>query len=33
VFAFMSANHVDPDIGVEVLLLNPRDGEDEASAD
>jgi uncharacterized protein YbcI len=31
VFAFMSANHVEPDIGVEVLLLNPRD--DEAADD
>jgi uncharacterized protein YbcI len=27
VTAFMSANHVDPDIGVEVVLLKPLDGE------
>jgi uncharacterized protein YbcI len=27
VFAFMSANHVDPDVGVEILLLNPREDE------
>jgi uncharacterized protein YbcI len=31
VFAFMSANHVDPDVGAEILLLNPRD--DEAADD
>jgi uncharacterized protein YbcI len=26
-FAFLSANHVNPDIGVEVVLLKPLDGE------
>ena len=27
VIAFMSDNHVDPDVGVEIFILNPSDGD------
>jgi uncharacterized protein YbcI len=30
VVAFMSANHIDPDVGVEIFILAPEDGCNEA---